>query len=568
MPGYRALKFNVTNHRPDLISPGYWFVAPYWGLDVVIPMHEYKPCQMGPQIFDAQGHLVWTGACLFAEGSRNFFDFRVVDNIDDNQYLSFIMSRGPDIKHDRGAGMILNNKYELQSLANVTNDLDEFNAHEFNVLDGGQTALACFDRGHHINLTDLGRPDEPSWVATGGMEEVDVKTGAVVFEWDALDHVAVSESTYINETAKAAKHPRGLDMFHANSVAKTQHGNYLVSARFTSTIYLISARTGDIIWRLGGKRSDFQLLDFTFSFQHNARIVSEIGSQMVLSFLDNGSDDTTNQEDTSSGLIVELDLIAKTAKLLNRYAHPDGGLTRKRGNVQVLPNGNVFVGWSETAYQSEFAPDGTLLMEARFVSSRLDTYRSYKYPFKGDPQQPPALVSKLQSSSDMQDHMTTIFVSWNGATEVVAWRFYAHANGTQAAMSVPIGNATKNGFETTFTLSGYFDWIFAEALDIDSVVLGRSSVQQTRTPEWWPAMNETSRPRPTDPMIAQEPELEMEQEVGENSSAVVLSFDLFLEVMVAAMSSGLVLMGLYRIVVPWLRRRGYRPLLSEESKEI
>lgn len=46
---------------------------------------------------------------------------------------------------------------------------------------------------------------------------------------------------------------------HINSLAKDQAGNFLVSMRGPSTIYSISATTGEIIWRLSGKETNFTM---------------------------------------------------------------------------------------------------------------------------------------------------------------------------------------------------------------------------------------------------------------------------------------------------------------------
>ena len=89
----------------------------------------------------------------------------------------------------------------------------------------------------------------------GGIQELDIKTGRVLFEWHSIDHVQLVESYY-----HLPRDPgRIFDYFHVNSIEIDHDGNLLVSARNTHTIYKISRRTGKILWRLGGKRSDFTL---------------------------------------------------------------------------------------------------------------------------------------------------------------------------------------------------------------------------------------------------------------------------------------------------------------------
>lgn len=168
--------------------------------------------------------------------------------------------------------------------------------------------------------------------------------------------------------------------------------------------------------------------------------------------------------------------------MIKRFYRPDGGLTRLRGNVQTLPNGNTFVGWSEGGYQSESSADGKLLMEASFASNRFSSYRSYKFPFHGRPNTPPDLVASVYGTDDT-NFVTVFYVSWNGATDVASWNFYARQDGR----SILVGNTTKTDFETLYVASGYLHWVSAEAVDKDGQILGVSNVHRTIVPDNWEA---------------------------------------------------------------------------------
>lgn len=132
---------------------------------------------------------------------------------------------------------------------------------------------------------------------------------------------------------------------------------------------------------------------------------------------------------------------------------------------------------------SEFAPDGKLLMDAKFALERFSTYRAYKYTWWSRPSYPPALIASCHGVNGTE-LSTTFHVSWNGATEVKPWRFYARANETSS--SEQIGTIHKRGFETTFTTLGYMDLISVEALDLNYQVLGQSVIVRTDPPEYWP----------------------------------------------------------------------------------
>lgn len=491
----RALKFKVNYYHRDQVAPGYWFVAPYGVIHPETPTQRWHPCQVGPYIYDQDGMLIWAGSCMF--NNRNIFDFRAANNIDDNYHLSFILQHafeGPD----KGHGYVLDEKYEEEYAVPVTNNLGAFNMHEFRVLDGGKTALATAYRPKEVNLGDLGRPHARGWIMTGGFVEMDMATGEVLFEWMSPGHIPISESVKVGPDSPPAARP-GWDYVHVNAIDKDEAGNYLLSARFTNAIYYISGQTGEIIWRLGGKNSDFHL-DFKFSRQHHSSFVASNETHVTVSFLNNASDEGSNQEDTSSVLYVQVDMSASpmTAKLVHRYMRPDGGLTRLRGSVQTLPNGNVFAGWSERGYHSEHTPDGKVLMEAKFASGRFNSYRSYKFPFRGRPSTPPDVVASVYGTGS--DAMTTVIhVSWNGATDIASWNFYAksHAGGSP----VLVGSTNKTDFETMYIANGYLDWVTAEALDADGKSLGESKPSRSNVPDNWKAVGfkEAEEPTPDDP---------------------------------------------------------------------
>ncbi|KAL4781181.1 ASST-domain-containing protein [Aspergillus varians] len=481
LPKVRALKFDISYHDREAIAPGYWFVAPYGVIEPEVPTKQWVPYQVGPYIYDSDGILVWAGSPMF--DNRNAFDFKAANNIDGESHLSFILQHQfGDDGTDKGFAYVLDQHYDQKYKVGVVNDLSAFNMHEFNILDGGKSALACLYRSEYTDLSAFGRPDNHTWIISGGLLELDTTTGEVLFEWSSLNNVLLDESVKFHEDSESSERP-GWDYIHVNSVDKNSAGDYLLSARFTSTLYYISNQ-GEIVWRLGGKLSDFDV-DFTFSKQHHARFVESNGTHHLISFLNNASDELENEEDVSSALYVQIDSAASpmTATVVKRINRPDGGLTRLRGNVQTLPNGNTFVGWSERGYQSEHSPDGHLLMEAKFVSTRLSSYRSYKFPFTGRPRTPPDVVASVYGTDETD--MTTIFhVSWNGATDIASWRFYARS-AEDNDVAVPVGNTTKADFETMYIADGYLDWVSVEAVDKDGNVLGKSEVHRTQTPNNW-----------------------------------------------------------------------------------
>jgi hypothetical protein len=186
----------------------------------------------------------------------------------------------------------------------------------------------------------------------------------------------------------------------------------------------------------------------------------------------------------SSALYVALrtDISPMTAAVVTKIDRPDGNQTYYRGNVQELPNNNIFVCWSENGYISEFTPSGKLALEAKFLSQRSSVYRAYKFEFTGLPLDPPAVKSYAFGTT--ADTITTVFyVSWNGATEVVEWRFYG--NGVEESEFLLIGQARKAGFETMYMAAGYQILVYVEGVDIEGNSIGRSVVVDTIVPSGW-----------------------------------------------------------------------------------
>jgi hypothetical protein len=423
--------------------------------------------------------LIWTGAQQFE--NRNVFDFKAVTSLSSEPQLSFILGHSYDAAEDSGYGMILENNYEVQRKLPLRQDLGIFDIHEFKIRDDGKTALVTVYLSHEITLHEFGRPEESTWLESGGFAEIDINTAEVIQWWDSFNRIPLPESVHYHPDSRVEGHP-GWDYVHINSVDKNEAGDYLISARFTNTIYLISGIDGNIMWRLGGQFSDFEQ-DFTFSKQHDAKFVTSSGTHHIISFLNNASDEEFNEENMSASLFVELETSVQpmTARIIGRYNRPDHSLSRLRGNTQLLPDGNVFTCWSKEGYISEHTPEGELVMTANFTSSRYSSYRGYKFEFTGRPETPPDMVASVYGT-DETNMVTTFWVSWNGATDVAEWHFYAQAS--EFHVPVFIGKAPRVDFETMFIGAGYLDWVSVRAVDVNGTVLGTSEVHRSKYPDW------------------------------------------------------------------------------------
>jgi len=230
-----------------------------------------------------------------------------------------------------------------------------------------------------------------------------------------------------------------------------------------------------------------------FSFQHDARFREENSSTTIISFLNNASNgfQSLKTANISSALFVALrtDVSPMTATIISQIDRPDGGQTELRGNVQQLPNDNVFVAWSENGYITEHTASGDLVLEARFTSDRFVNYRAYKFDFVGLPHDPPTM--KAYAYGTTASTVTSVYyVSWNGATEVAEWRFYG--NGFGGSDFELIGSLPKKGFETMLMSAGYQRLAYVEGIAADGKVLGRSVASETIVPAGWEFTNCTA----------------------------------------------------------------------------
>ena len=329
--------------------------------------------------------------------------------------------------------------------------------HEFRLTAEG-TALITAYRRRPANLSAVGGPAD-GWVLSGVVQEIDVATGDLVFEWDSLDHVPVTESAkaYAGETRASP-----FNYFHINSIAVAADGTLLISSRNTWTVYKVARPSGRVIWRLGGKRSDFARGRGTrFYWQHHARP----HSSRTLTLFDNGADPA--QESRSRALILDLDTDRMRVTLRQAFAHPGRRLlSGAMGSAQLLPGGRMFVGWGTLPYYSEFAADGSLLADGQ-ITDTCQSYRAFSHEWTGHPAEPPVVAARPRQGGGSQ-----VYASWNGATEVASWTVLT---GRSASSLAAAGHFRRSGFETAMTVHHRGSHVAVEARNAAGHVLGRSA---------------------------------------------------------------------------------------------
>jgi len=292
------------------------------------------------------------------------------------------------------------------------------------------------------------------------VQEYDLRTGKLIRSWDALDHISLDD-------ARASLPTNGFpwDAYHVNSIDVPGDGTFIVSMRNTWAAYKVDIATGRIVWTLGGPRSSFKLgPGAAFEWQHDVTVYP--GSRLVTLFDDHccqitGGGTYVSPTAPSRGLVLKLDQGARTATLAGRFSHGSTFDAEYMGSIEPLPNGDEFVGWGSAPYFSEYSASGQLLMDAILPHPDL-SYRARVEPWIGLPLYPPAGAARRSGTR------TTVYASWNGATQVASWRVLAGSGGTLAA----VAKKPRSGFETAVPVNGSYSTFRVQALDARGRVLG------------------------------------------------------------------------------------------------
>jgi hypothetical protein len=358
--------------------------------------------------------------------------------------------------YGKGHVVIADSSYRTIATVSAGNGLTA-DLHEI-VISPQNTALITVYKPVTANLSPLGGPAK-GVALSGVVQEIDIPSGRVLFEWNSIDHVPVTD-TVASFTGGTSKAP--FDYFHINSISIAPDGTLLISARNTSTVYKIARPSGNVVWRLGGRRSSFRMgPGTTFWFQHHAL---PQGANTLSIFDDGGA---PPKEPQSRGILVSLNTSTMRATLQRSYIHPATRLLASfEGSMQVLPGGRVLIGWGNLPYFSEFTANGTLILDGRFPAGD-QSYRVLSAAWTGQPTDQPAAAARVNPAGG-----SVVYASWNGSTQVNSWTVLA---GQTPAGLAQAGSRGRHGFETAITVTSRGPYFAAVAVDASGRELGRSA---------------------------------------------------------------------------------------------
>ncbi|KAG9944793.1 hypothetical protein KCU85_g7707, partial [Aureobasidium melanogenum] len=424
--------------------------------------------QIAPMIFNSDDlTLVWSDPSY-----KTTFGVRVQE-YNNSDYITFWRGAIKSSGYGSGSYIMLDHNYNVAYNLTTRNLTVGGDIHEIELTDKGTALMTAYEpMQYNLTAYDI----ENGWLADSLFEEVDVATNKLIFTWRASDHVPLNAS-YADPGATGTSQDSPWDFFHINSIEKDDSGNYLVSARHTHSLYYINGTNGDVIWTLGGKNNDFEDKSdgnaTNFAWQHDARWHSEDLTELTL--FDNGAADWVRTENYTRGLWLTLNYDDMSVSLKQDYISPERISSISQGSVQLLSNGNIFMGYGSNGAFIEYTNEGEAIWDVQFGiigNSSVQSYRAYKQNWQGFPGWNPSIAATGNGTDN-----TTVYMSWNGATEIKQWAILASNSSSSLATANELWkNVTKSGFETNVTVGTNARYIRAAALNADGEVLGATDI--------------------------------------------------------------------------------------------
>jgi len=419
-------------------ASGDLFLAPYRGVGTA-----------GPMIAEQSGGLVWFHPLPAGESATNFRPQRYAGRTVLTWWQGRILRAG----FGQGVDEIYDASYRPLAQVRAGNGYHA-DLHEFRLEPDGTAWIDAFDPVE-VDLSGLhGSDDAP--VSDSIVQQIDVRTGLVMWEWHALGHIALAASY-----SPLPDDGRSWDYVHLNSIDPSKPGEVLLSSRNTSAIYVVSIHSGATLRRIGGRSPTVKPGAGTaFYYQHDA----EWQPGGMISVFDNGG--SPNREPQSRGLVLDPEVPGGGVALRAAFAHPGRHLlASSQGNLLNLGSGRWLMGYGGLADFTEYAASGAVLLDGS-LGAGVQDYRTYLAPWSATPAAAPAIAAQRAAGG-----VVSVHASWNGATAVAAWRVLA---GNSPASLHAVATVPRGGFETAASVPTRARLVAVQALDASGRPLRRS----------------------------------------------------------------------------------------------
>jgi hypothetical protein len=410
--------------------------------------------QAGAMIYDNSGNPVW-----FQPVNTSLANLQPITYLGQPALAFFVFSCATCFS--TGQWIVLNNHYQQIALISPGNGYIA-DSHALEISPDGTKVLLDVYNPVIYDMTPLGGPRDAT-VVEAVVQELDLATGQVDFEWHSLGPGANGQPNVPVTDSEVGLNTAPVDYIHVNSLAYDTDGNILFSARHTSTVYKVDYQTGALLWHFGGKRNQFTFTDGDGgpSFAHDV----QVRGNGTISMFDNG---VTRSPSYSRGVVWAVDESALTAQVVQQWRHSPDLFGFIVGSNRLLPNGDQLISWGSTGYVSEFSPSGAVDFNSQ-LQAGVWTYRTLRVNgWHATPATPPALAVSRPAPTQV-----SVAASWNGATDVAQWQLWGGPSFSQLRQltSVP-----RSGFETVIPATVLVtDHVFqVRAIDSGGTTLGVS----------------------------------------------------------------------------------------------
>jgi Arylsulfotransferase (ASST) len=452
-PSLAPSTVSITTPAQAGAAPGDLFLAPYQGLGAP-----------GEMIARQDGTLVWFHPLPKGVSSTNF----QVQQYEGKPVLTWWQGRILQVGFGQGEDVIYDSSYKQIATIRGGNGY-KADLHEIRLTPLRTAWIDEFDPIHMDTSAEHGARD--GILTDSVVQEIDVKTGLVMWEWHALGHIPLRDSTM---AAQRSSYP--WDVYHVNSIDveggnSNQLGDLLLSSRNTCALYDVSIKTGAFNWQLGGPHSTFKLGPGARTwFQHDA----EWQPAGLISVFDNGASPV--REKQSRGMLLKIEYAHRAASLAQQFVNPSKTLSAvAQGNMLGLPGGDWLMGYGNLPNFTEYSSTGAVLLDGT-LGRGVQSFRTYLAPWSGHPSQPPAIAATRTGTGSGTG--VTVYTSWNGATEVASWQLLV---GESPGSLAPVQTLPAGGFETSATvsvpagISASSTYVQSRALSAGGAVLGSSA---------------------------------------------------------------------------------------------
>ena len=441
LPGLAPSIVRIITPAQTGATPGDLFLAPYQG--------HGTP---GVMIATQSGRLLWFHALPPHDYASNFHP----QTYDGQTVLTWWQGRVLQLGFGQGEDEIYTSDYQPLAVVRAGNGY-RADLHQFTITAQGTAWIDDFDPVK-LNLSRIGGlADE--YVNDSVVQEIDIKTGLVMYEWHAFGHIPLSDAH------SPIPHTTDWDYVHVNSIDPGTNGDLLISSRGAWAVYDLDLHSGAFNWQIGGKHSTFKLgPGVKFYWQHDARW--EPGG--LISVFDNGS--SPPEEKQSRGLLLDPNTTTRTVTLVKAFTNPARTLlASSQGDLVSLDDGNWLMGYGGLPDFTEYDSNGKVLLDGT-LGLDVQDFRTFLAPWNAQPSTTPAVVAQSAGGR------LTVEASWNGATDVGSWKLLT---GSSPASLSAAATAPATGFETTLQASGG-PYVQIQALGSSGQVLASSAVRRAR----------------------------------------------------------------------------------------